>query len=148
MKAKPIYSIRDARERLVEVASSVEDLRTFFDHFEGVMSQFKALSGEPVVARPIGKAGVAEIPLTDRILMILESASTAMMPKDVQEDYERRGWPKPEKGKLYDAITGAMGYLTKKKKKLSRIDEGYVIAQPNLPTTAGSPSKPVTIDDF
>lgn len=49
-----------------------------------------------------------------RVLKIMADSGQRMRPKDITEEYRRRGWPLPKKGKLGNAIRSTLLYARKR----------------------------------
>lgn len=138
-KLPSIKTLPEAKEELARVADSISRLQEFVVHFSGVMDQLNEMRG--VAAAPtqleMGKIAepkferVANLPFTDRVLLILKDAGKPMFQKSIVAEYTRRAWPLPGNVPLAKAINGAISYLSKRKQIIVRTDDGYVFASAN-----------------
>lgn len=70
---------------------------------------------------------VAQLPFTDRVLMIMRDVGKPMFQKSLVAEYTRRAWPVSDVA-LPKAINGAISYLSKRKGVIVKTDNGYVIS--------------------
>jgi hypothetical protein len=126
---KPINSFSEAKRCLAELYESIGAIREFMDKVETTISAVNELKGEKPSFIPATKQVANGVPESwvDRVLHIFNHSPNPLKQRDVARLYETLGWPKPAKGDLYQAISGSIAYMHKKKKLLDKTDKGYVL---------------------
>ena len=134
-------SIRAAQSAQEELAKAKE----FFEQLSGmlVIRKSKEAASQEVPRRkaPPPAADPLPIPKTvvERVLCLFREAPKELRTKAVVSLYEAKGWPLPEKGTLYNAISGTIAYIFSRKKILDRNENGYFLKDKKLSTSRGNP---------
>lgn len=128
-----ISNFDQARRRLDELTSAINEIRQFLDVADRTISAVNVLKGTHAANPPLVVVRTLSMPKTgiDRVYQIFKEVAKPMMPKQVLELYEQKDWPRPEnRQEFYTMISGCISYLTKRKKVLIKTDEGYGLKDP------------------
>jgi len=65
--------------------------------------------------------------VSERVLQIVRESSGPISPKEVQDEWVKRGWENPKRGSLYNLINGTLAYLHKRRGVLERPEAGVYV---------------------
>ena len=122
-----IKSFAEAKQIVSDVKGSIAALDEFIGKLERTISAIDTLRGNNQETVEMSRGNGIPDTWQERVIRIFEDSQKPLMQRDVVRIYQDRGWPPPEKGKLYTVISGAIAYLHKKKDILKKSDDGYTL---------------------
>ena len=124
-----ISSLPQARQRIIELRDSVNDIVDFLDGLSATLGI--SGSNEPNDVPHSATNGEVPSSMSERVTKIITDAKKPLMPKDVVRHYQQLDWPAPDGGraKLYEAISGTIAYLHNRKGVLKKSAKGYSIKE-------------------
>jgi hypothetical protein len=139
MMKLPITNISHANEELARAMEQLSRVQVFLDSFRDVLGRYSAPTEEREgsQAERISARNPEVLTLAERVLVLMKELNRPVWPKAVAAEYERRRWPAPRSGTVYDAVNGAMSYLLHRRHVLARNEQGYFLPSQILPEQAG-----------
>lgn len=144
---KKIKSLAEARSQIREAVAMLADANAFLGRFQGVRDEYAAMvggeassfahsngggAGVTIERHPVSDA--SPLSFVDRVTIIMRDLDRPVMPRDVVAEYQKREWPGPGKGSLYNLVSGTMVYLVRRKHTAQKDKQGYFLTgQRNLP---------------
>jgi hypothetical protein len=124
-----IKSFSEAKAHLKELSDGIEAIREFLELADNAISAVDMLKGVSK-STPIRQDVRVPSSWADRVIAVFKQSNRPLMQKDAVDAYEVTGWPKPNNRKdLYQAISGAISYLHKKRGILNKTEEGYTLKE-------------------